>query len=158
MDCNPPGFSVHGILQARILESVAISFSMGYSWPRNRTLLFYIHRQILYHWATWEAPYLSISVSKWDYHTSEHCYDSAWGAVDKGPVVGFSSKTGFQVRSLPRLTGETREHSEWELPGKPEFAQPSILPTVYISCDLEFSLSTPLEYLNPHQVCLGNTT
>ena len=115
MDCNPPGSSVHGILQARILEWVAISFSRGYSWPRNRTLIFCIHRQILYHWATWEAPYLSISVSKWDYHTSEHCYDSAWGAVDKGPVVGFSSKTGFQVRSLPQLTGETRKHSEWKL-------------------------------------------
>ena len=31
MDCNPPGFSVHGILQARILEWVAISFSRGSS-------------------------------------------------------------------------------------------------------------------------------
>ena len=31
MDCSPPGFSVHGIFQARILEWVAISFSMGSS-------------------------------------------------------------------------------------------------------------------------------
>ena len=29
MDCSPPGFSVHGILQARILEWVAIPFSRG---------------------------------------------------------------------------------------------------------------------------------
>ena len=29
MDCNPPGFSVYGIFQARILEWVAISYSMG---------------------------------------------------------------------------------------------------------------------------------
>ena len=29
MDCSPPGFSVHGISQARILEWVAISFSRG---------------------------------------------------------------------------------------------------------------------------------
>ena len=29
MDCSPPGFSVHGISQARILEWVAISFSEG---------------------------------------------------------------------------------------------------------------------------------
>ena len=36
MDCRPPGSSVHGILQARILEWVAISFSRGSSWPRNR--------------------------------------------------------------------------------------------------------------------------
>ena len=31
MDCSPPGSSVHGILQARILECVAISFSKGSS-------------------------------------------------------------------------------------------------------------------------------
>ena len=29
MDCSPPGSAVHGILQARILEWVAISFSRG---------------------------------------------------------------------------------------------------------------------------------
>ena len=29
MDCNPPGSSVHGILEARILEWVAIPFSRG---------------------------------------------------------------------------------------------------------------------------------
>ena len=34
MDCSPPGSSVHGILQARILEWVAISFSRGSSRPR----------------------------------------------------------------------------------------------------------------------------
>ena len=32
MDCNPPGFSVHGILQARTLEWVAISFSNAWKW------------------------------------------------------------------------------------------------------------------------------
>ena len=37
MDCSPPGSSVHGILQARILEWIAISFSRGSSWPRDRT-------------------------------------------------------------------------------------------------------------------------
>ena len=41
--------------QAKILECVAISFSRGSSWPRVRTLISYIGRQILYHWATWEA-------------------------------------------------------------------------------------------------------
>ena len=37
MDYSPPGFSVHGILQTRILEWVAIPSSRGYSWPRDRT-------------------------------------------------------------------------------------------------------------------------
>ena len=35
MDYSPPGSSIHGILQARILEWVAISFSRGSSWPRD---------------------------------------------------------------------------------------------------------------------------
>ena len=39
MDCSPPGSSVHGILQARILECVAILFSRGSSWLRDWTWL-----------------------------------------------------------------------------------------------------------------------
>ena len=37
MDCSPPSSSVHGILQARILEWVVIPFSRGSSQPRDRT-------------------------------------------------------------------------------------------------------------------------
>ena len=37
IDCSPPGLSIHGILQARILEWVAISFSRGSSGLRDRT-------------------------------------------------------------------------------------------------------------------------
>ena len=36
-DCSPPGSSVHGILQARILEWVAMPSSRGSSQPRDRT-------------------------------------------------------------------------------------------------------------------------
>jgi len=39
MDCIPPGFSVHGILQARILEWVAMSFSRASSPPRDQTCI-----------------------------------------------------------------------------------------------------------------------
>ena len=42
MDCSLPGSSVHGILQARILEWVAISFSRGTSRPRDQTQDSYI--------------------------------------------------------------------------------------------------------------------
>ena len=37
MDYSPPGFSVHGISQARILEWIAISSSRGSSKPRDQT-------------------------------------------------------------------------------------------------------------------------
>ena len=62
MNHNPPGSSVHGIFQARIMEWVAIPFSRGSSWPRDRTLVSCIGRRVLYHWAIREAPLASIVV------------------------------------------------------------------------------------------------
>ena len=49
VDCSPSGSSVHEILQARILQWVAISFSRESSHPRNRTFISCIGRWILYH-------------------------------------------------------------------------------------------------------------
>ena len=50
IDCSPPGSSVHRILQARIQEWVAISFSRGSPWPKDQIWsLGLLHcRQILY--------------------------------------------------------------------------------------------------------------
>ena len=56
MDCSLQGSSVPGILQAGILEWVAIPFSGGPSWPSVSC----IGRQTLYCCATWEASYWSI--------------------------------------------------------------------------------------------------
>ena len=42
MDCSPPGSPVRGILQARILEWVAMPSSRGSSWPRDRTGISYV--------------------------------------------------------------------------------------------------------------------
>ena len=53
MDCSPLGSSVCGILQARVLEWAAISFSRGSSQPRVWTLVSYVScigRWILYPW------------------------------------------------------------------------------------------------------------
>ena len=55
MDCSPLGSSVHGILQARILEWVAISFYRGSSWPRDWTWVLCIASGFLTIWATVEA-------------------------------------------------------------------------------------------------------
>ena len=52
MDCNSPGSSVHGTLQARILEWVTISYSRGPSWSRDESpisCISCIGRWILYH-------------------------------------------------------------------------------------------------------------
>ena len=55
MDCSPPGSSVHGILQKRILEWVAIPFSRGSSQPRDRTWVSCIAGGFFTIWATREA-------------------------------------------------------------------------------------------------------
>ena len=51
---SPPGSSVHGIIQARILEWVAISFSRGSSWTRDRTQVSCIAGRCFTVWATRE--------------------------------------------------------------------------------------------------------
>ena len=52
MDCSLPGFSVHGIFQARLLEWVAISFSRRSLWPRNWTRVSCIVGRCSTVWAT----------------------------------------------------------------------------------------------------------
>ena len=52
MDCSSPGSSVHGILQARILEWVAIYFSRGSSQPRYQTQVSYIACRFIAVWTT----------------------------------------------------------------------------------------------------------
>ena len=56
MDCSPPGSSVHGIFQAKILEWVAISFSRGSSRPRDQTQVSYIAGRSFTIWATKKPP------------------------------------------------------------------------------------------------------
>ena len=55
MDCSPAGSSVHGSLQARILEWVAVSFSRGSSQPWDRTWVFCIVGRLLTGWAMREV-------------------------------------------------------------------------------------------------------
>ena len=53
--CNPTDCTVHGILQARILQWVAYSFSRGSSQPRDRTSVSYIAGGFFTNWAIREA-------------------------------------------------------------------------------------------------------
>ena len=55
MDCSLPGFSVHGIFQAIVLEWIAISFSKGSSQPRDRTRVSHIIDRRFTVWTTKEV-------------------------------------------------------------------------------------------------------
>ena len=54
--CDPMDCIVHGILQARMLEWVAVPFSRGSSWPRDWTEVSRIASRFFTSWATREAP------------------------------------------------------------------------------------------------------
>ena len=85
MNYSPQSSAVHGILQERILEWVAIYFSRGSSQPRDQTQVSwvsYIGRQILYHWATWK-PVRSHGVF-------QSSFRKLWRhSVNAGESVGF---------------------------------------------------------------------
>ena len=73
MDCRPPGSSVNGISQARILKWVAISFSKGSSWPRDQTRVFCVSciaGRFFTHWVIGEALTNELSTSSAKNHTS----------------------------------------------------------------------------------------
>ena len=84
IDCSLPGFSIHGVFQARVLEWVAFSFSRGSSWPRDQTQVSCIVGRRFTLWATREA--LSF-IHKWKLHlrlpdykkrSPSHMYFWAW--------------------------------------------------------------------------------
>ena len=61
VDHSPPDSSIHGILQARILEWVATSFSRGSSQPRDQTRVSCTAGKFFTDWATRELAYLTVT-------------------------------------------------------------------------------------------------
>ena len=53
--CDPMDYTVHGVLQARILEWVAFPFSRGSSQPKDQTPVSHIAGRFFTSWATGEA-------------------------------------------------------------------------------------------------------
>ena len=85
LDCNPPGSSVQGISQARVLEWVAISFSRGVSQPRDWTQFnFYwiylipnwicIVGRFFTDWATREPHFIYMCAYAYIYICAFHIY------------------------------------------------------------------------------------
>ena len=57
-DCSPPGFSVLGILKARKLQWIAVSYSMGVSWSRDQTRVSCIEGRFFTSWASKGTQYI----------------------------------------------------------------------------------------------------
>ena len=105
MDCSSPGSSVHGILQARILEWVAMPFSRGSSWPRDWTWVSCTAAVFFTIWATREAQsILSYIAFLWGKKKS-------WTGLDIGKLFfkSWAEKIiSFNWKALSILTRSTR--------------------------------------------------
>ena len=109
VDCSPPGSSVHGILQARILEWVAISFSRGSSQPRNRTWVSCISGRWFTDWTMREAYIYTIM--KIHCILQKHCCCSV---TQPRPILCDPmdcSMPGFRV--LQYVLGFAQTHVHW---------------------------------------------
>ena len=98
--CDPTDYTVHGILQARILEWVPFPFSRRSSQHRDRTQVSHIAGGFFTNWATREVQ---------EYWSGE-LIPSPGDLLDSGIELG---STSGQVDSLPA-----------ELPGKPFYPKP----------------------------------
>jgi len=89
MDCSPPGSSIHGIFQARILEWFAISFSRKISPPRDWTQVSCTAGKFSTNWATTEAPHLYVELGKKSLRgvESKSIYLKLWGSKSGKTIV-----------------------------------------------------------------------
>ena len=91
IDCSPPGSSVHGISQARILEWVTLSFSRRSSQPKEWTHISYIGRWVPYHWATSSVQFSSViqSCPTLQPHELQHARPSSTNIISPQNIYFF---------------------------------------------------------------------
>ena len=86
---TPPGSSVHGILQARILQWVAIPFSRGSFWPGNQTCLYCIAGRFFTDWALKTQHSQKFIVLS--HFSCVRLFVTLWAAAHQAPLsMGFS--------------------------------------------------------------------
>ena len=101
MDCSPPGSSVHGISQAKILEWVAIPISRRSSQSRDQTWVSFIAGRFFTIWTTKEAPCMLITCGRLLYSTGSPTWSLWWPKeVECGPREAQEGKGIYTYISL----------------------------------------------------------
>ena len=119
MVCSLPGSSVHGILQARILERVAIPFFRGSSWPRDQTQVSCIAGRFFTLWTTREdLGLIQPNSLMWGHQRQRFPADSnlpaEFNQISSPLTSIIFSRTPHN--SLPDLgRGQVREWNMWSL-------------------------------------------
>ena len=129
MDRSPPGSSVHGILQARKLECVAISFSRGPLQSRDQTQVFHMAGRCFTIWATRR------------------------NTPDLGAGILFSraSQVALVVKNPPGNAGDTRDAGSIpreirEIPWRRKWQPTPVFSSVTQSC---LTLCNPMDFSLP---------
>ena len=127
MDCRPPGSLVHEILQARIMEWVAMPFFRGSSRPPDRTWVSCIAGRFFTIWATREALLLLplsrsvVSDSVWLHRRQPTRLPRPWDSPGKNTGVGCHFLLQcMQVKSQSEVTQSCLTPSnpmDYSLPG-----------------------------------------
>jgi len=94
-DCCPPTSSIHGILQARILQCVAMPSSKGSSQPRDQSYVSCIGRWILYHYCHLGNPYLGAAAAAKSLQSCPTLCNPIDGSPPGSPIPGI-----LQARTL----------------------------------------------------------
>ena len=89
MDCSPPGSFVQRILQASILQWVAMPSSRGSSWPRDGTQV-----SCLLHWqvgslplhAAWETPFVFFCACELSHFSCVQLFVTSWTVAHQAPL------------------------------------------------------------------------
>ena len=136
-DCSPPGFSVHGILQVRILEWITLPSSRGSSRPRDRNQVSCIASGLFTIWTTREALCSNKKFKKsYKWNATCESYPSSrfacfllkillfylshanwfihlyWGVIDNGRT----SLVAQLVKNLPTIQETLVQFLGWKVP------------------------------------------
>ena len=114
--CSPPGSSVHGISQAKILEQLAISFSGTVPTQKSNPRLL-ISRQILYHCAIWKAQAGRVRNTMFPRESSQYRSLMQWLVLDGDGILGSS------------LQPQRPSTASWKPPAEHPKGPDSTLPT-----------------------------
>ena len=116
MDCSPPGSSVHGILQARILKWVAMFSSRGSSQPRDRPRVYCVScivRQM-------DSLPQNLLTSPWNKLLATHSSNLGWkitGTEEPGVLQSLGHKvpdTAEHTRTYTGTQSSYRHCQSWE--------------------------------------------
>ena len=111
MDCSPPGSSVYGILQARVLEWVAIPFSRGSSQPKEGTWVSHIGGRFFTVWAIGEASLYANSYPDLFWWCWEHYCQKAMRSWCRVPNANKLKKSISDFQQRTRVG----DHLSWNV-------------------------------------------